>query len=122
MGDDVSPNIRSRLVARLIRTAGQDAILAPTPPLESLRKIPSMATTKFGPGTSFPERRKPCWDAHSDARTQVMLIDIRQAYFNARTDDTDPIYVDLPLEADTAPVMCALLRRRMYGTRRAPGG
>ena len=30
-GDDRSPNIRSRLVAREIRTAGQDTISAPTP-------------------------------------------------------------------------------------------
>ena len=49
-GDDQTPNIRSRLVAREIRTAGQDAIFAPTPPLESLRMILSMATTKFEGG------------------------------------------------------------------------
>ena len=38
-GDDTTPNISSRLVAREIRTAGQDAIFAPTPPFESLRLV-----------------------------------------------------------------------------------
>ena len=33
-GDDEAPNYRSRLVAREIRMAGEDAIFAPTPPLE----------------------------------------------------------------------------------------
>ena len=32
-GDDANMNVRSRLVAREIRMAGQDAIFAPTPPL-----------------------------------------------------------------------------------------
>ena len=57
-GDDEKPNIWSRLVAREIRTAGQDAIFTPTPPLESLRMVLSMATTKFrGTGTG---RKDPC--------------------------------------------------------------
>ena len=38
-GDDVNPNIRSRPVARQIRQAGEEAIFAPTPPLEALRSI-----------------------------------------------------------------------------------
>ena len=36
-GDDLSPNYRSRLVARDIRLPGEEAIFAPTPPLEALR-------------------------------------------------------------------------------------
>ena len=44
-GDDEHPNIRSCLVAREIRAAGKDAIFAPTRPLESLRKVFSMAAT-----------------------------------------------------------------------------
>ena len=47
-GDDSNPNIRSRLVAREIRTAGQDAIFAPTPPLESLRMVLSYAASDIG--------------------------------------------------------------------------
>ena len=46
-GDDQTPNIRSSLVAREFHTPGQDAIFAPTPPLESPRMILSMATTEF---------------------------------------------------------------------------
>ena len=34
-GDDINPNVRSRLVARQIRQAGEEAIFAPTPPLEA---------------------------------------------------------------------------------------
>ena len=49
-GDVMNPNIRSRLVAREIRTAGQDAIFAPTPPPESWRMVLSMATKKFEGG------------------------------------------------------------------------
>ena len=49
-GDDENPNISSRLVAREIRQAGQDSIFDPTPPLESLRMILTMATTEFGQG------------------------------------------------------------------------
>ena len=44
-GDDTNPNIRSRLVARQIRQPGEEAIFAPTPPLESLRTIISLAAT-----------------------------------------------------------------------------
>ena len=44
-GDDENPNYRSRLVAREIRMAGEDAIFAPTPPLESLRMVLSYAVT-----------------------------------------------------------------------------
>ena len=43
--DDLNPNIRSRLVAREIRTAGRDVIFAPTPPLESLRMVLSYAAS-----------------------------------------------------------------------------
>ena len=46
-GDDLSPNIRSRLVARQIWQPGEDAIFAPTPPLEALRSVLSFAATDF---------------------------------------------------------------------------
>ena len=115
-GDDENPNIRSRLVAREIRMAGQDSIFAPTPPLESLRMILTMATTDFGGGW------KPCLDPSSEQRTQVLMVDISRAYFNARTSDDDPIYVQLPLEAGFREDQCGLLKRHMYGTRRAAEG
>ena len=43
--DDENPLIRSRLVAREICLPGQEGIFAPTPPLEALRTVLSMATT-----------------------------------------------------------------------------
>ena len=46
-GDDAQPNVRSRLVAREIRMPGEDAVFAPTPPLESLRMVLSYAVTNF---------------------------------------------------------------------------
>ena len=44
-GDNQCPNIRSRLVARQIRQAGEDAIFAPTPPPEALKLLLSRAVT-----------------------------------------------------------------------------
>ena len=72
-GDDVSPNIQSRLVARQIRQAGEEAIFAPTPPLEALRSIISLAATDL-PGRPLHVR-----DPHSERRTQISAIDIRRA-------------------------------------------
>ena len=50
------------------------------------------------------------------------MVDISRAYFNAKTSDDDPIYVDLPSEAEAPEGMWALLKRHMYGTRRAADG
>ena len=47
-GDDECPEIRSRLVARQIRAAGEDPMFAPTPPLEALRTVLSYAATDVG--------------------------------------------------------------------------
>ena len=116
-GDDGHPNIRSRLVAREVRTPGQDAIFAPMPPLESLRMILSMASTTFR-----GQEWTPDWNPDSEQRTQILIIDISRAYFNAKTSDDDPIYVELPPEMGSPPDTCALLKRHMYGTRRAAEG
>ena len=62
------------------------------------------------------------WDPLSEDRMQILLIDISRAYFNAKTDDSRPTYVDLPPEANAPPGTCALLRRHMYGTQRAAEG
>jgi len=116
-GDDVNPNIRSRLVARQIRQAGEEAIFAPTPPLEALRSIISMAATDM-PGQP-PHVRDP----HSERRTQISAIDISRAYFNASTDGSDPTYVALPTEhPGQQRGMCGLLKKHMYGTRAAADG
>ena len=117
-GDDEFPNYRSRLVAREIRQAGEDTIFAPTPPLESLRTVLSMAATDLA-GDIKHDRR-----ADSDDRTQIMVLDISRAYFNAKKDEgIDPTYVELPAEdPDRAEGMCGLLRVHMYGTRAAADG
>ena len=76
-GDNVTPNIRSRMVARQIRQAGEEAIFAPTPPLESLRTIISLAST------DMDGRAAHVRDPRSERRTQISAIDISRAYFNA---------------------------------------
>ena len=80
-GDDVEPNMRSRLVARQIRQPGEEAICAPTPPLESLRAIISLASTDTD--GRAPHIRDPA----SGRRTQISAIDISRAYFNATMDE-----------------------------------
>ena len=117
-GDDDNPNYRSRLVAREIRLAGEDPIFAPTPPLESVRMVLSLAATDL-PGEPKHDR-----SGDSERRTQVSIIDISRAYFNAKRDeDKDPTYVDLPEEDEgKAAGMCGLLRVHMYGTRAAADG
>ena len=115
-GDDDNPNYRSRLVAREIRKAGENPIFAPTPPLESLRTILSLAATDL-PG-SKPRVRDP----KSAERTQVSVIDISRAYFCASTDENDPSYVELPWEDPDNRDMCGLLLKHMYGTRKAADG
>ena len=117
-GDTENPNYRSRLVAREIRKPWEDTIFAPTPPLESLRTVLSMAATDLA-GDS-PHVR----DATAPNRTQVMVLDISRAYFNAKRDpDEDPTYVELPDEDPLkAKGMCGQLRVHMYGTRAAAEG
>ena len=115
-GDDQCPNIRSRLVAREMRLPGEEAVFAPTPPLETLRMVLSHAVT------DFEGEAKKVYDPKSEHRQQVLLIDISRAYFNAPTSDDKPTYVELPPDLGAAPDMCGLLKRHMYGTKRAAEG
>ncbi len=116
-GDDDDPQYRSRLVAREIRRPWEDTIFAPTPPLESFRSILSLAATDLK--GEVRHDRSPS----SEERTQISIIDITRAYFNAVTDDANPTYVDLPAEdPDRALGMCEHLQVHMYGTRRAAEG
>ena len=117
-GDDQEPNYRSRLVAREIRKKWEDSIFAPTPPLEALRAILSATATK---GT-WSNRQ---WHAtpESEERLQISLIDISRAYFNARTSEDHPVYVELPPEdPDYGKSLCGKLNVHMYGTRPAADG
>ena len=115
--DDVNPDIRSRLVARQIRHNGEAAVFAPTPPLEALRTVLSIAATEM------PGDGPKCRDPQSDERVQISLIDVARAYFNAKTDPSEPCYVELPMEdPDRARGMCGRLLRHMYGTQKAAEG
>ena len=78
----------------------------------------SMTTTKCVSG----KRLQPYRDSTSENRTQLLIIDISKAYFNAKTDEEDPTHVELPNEMGADPGMCGLPRRHMYGTRRAAEG
>ena len=115
-GDDEQPNYRARLVARQIRHAGIESIFAPTPPLEAVRTVLSLAATRL-PGDS-----EMCRDPASEERIQLSFLDISRAYFNARTDPKHPTYVDLPAEHPQHGRMVGLLKRHMYGTLRAADG
>ncbi len=117
-GDDQFPKYRSRLVARQLKAkdlSGQ-SYLAPAPPLEALRTVVSMAMTRVG-------AHRPNWDPSSEKRTQISLVDVKRAYFNAKLSaDEPPVYVDLPAEDPDHTKCAAQLLRWMYGTRGAADG
>ena len=117
-GDDIEPNYRSRRVAREIRRPGEESIFAPTPPLESLRTVISLAAT------NMLGDDKHVRNGDSEDRTQIMIVDISRAYFNAKkSEDDSPTYVDIPQEDPRkATGDCGLLRVHMYGTRAAADG
>ena len=115
-GDNTNPNVRSRLVARQIRQAGEDAIFAPTPPLETLRSILSLAMT------DFPGRPQHVRDPTSERRTQVSAVDISRAYFNASTEGADPTYVMLPLSIQITPQCVDSSRNICMELRQLPMG
>ena len=117
-GDDLNPNYRSRFVARQIKALDKsgDSFFAPAPPLEALRTVLGLAVTTIG-------SHVPVLDGSSVERSQVSLVDIKRAYFNARIDPRDPpTFVQLPEEDADSETMCAQLLRHMYGTRMAADG
>ena len=80
--------------------------------------ILSMATTKVAGGKGL----QPCWDPTSENRTQLLMMDISRAYFNAKIDDEEPTHVEFPNDMGAHPGTCGFLRRHMYSTRRAAEG
>ena len=116
-GDDLNPRYRSRLVARQMKAHDRSgaSYFAPTPPLEALRTILSMAATTIGGWV-------PVRDPRSERRMQISFVDIARAYFNAKVDPGDDTYVALPPEDKDHEHMCARLLRHMYGTRAAADG
>ena len=70
--------------------AGEEAVFAPTPPLETLRMVLSHAMM------NFKGDDQKVYDANSEQRQKVLLIYISRAYLNAPTSDENPTHVDLP--------------------------
>ena len=88
---------RSRIVAKEIRTnAGPDLFTA-TPPLEYATYLVSCAACR-------QSGERPCC---------VLLRDVGKAYFHALA--TRRVFIELPPE-DSAPGMCGLLLKSLYGT------
>mgnify|MGYP003320391562 CR=1 FL=1 len=106
-GDDDSPEIRSRLVAKELRAfapwASQDDLFAATPPASALALLLSeMVTHRSRRGLHY----------------KVAFLDVRRAFFRAAA--TEEVYVELPEELRRpGEDEVALLRMSMYGTRSA---
>jgi len=116
-GDDEEPSYRSRLVAKHFKRKGDDIIFAPTPPLEALRAILMLAAT--------PTIWVPTWamSLSDENRIQISFVDISRAYFHARVEDGNPLYVELlPEDEDYGKDLCGRLNVHMYGTRPAADG
>lgn len=103
-GTDSEPNYRSRVVAQELRSrhhGDPSDLYAAMPPLEAMKYIISHVA-------SDGERRR-----------ELMVIDIRRAYFNAPA--RRPVYVEIPPEdwVEGDERRCARLRSSLYGTRDA---
>ena len=104
-GDSVNVDCRSRLVGREFNVGRDDALYAATPPLEALRIIVSEAATVAG----------------GDQRRELMVNDVRRAYFYAKIDRD--VFVELQLEdPDHGSGKVGKLRLCLYGTRDAAKG
>ena len=105
-------------MARDNRLPGEEAIFAPTPPLDALRTV--LGATATGWKSARPHTRDP----ESEQRTQVSFIDVSQTYFNARRyPNVDPVYADLlARDPGKARDMVGLVLVHLYGTRAAADG
>ena len=101
--DDVTPDYRSRIVAKEIKTYANPELFAATPPVEYVKLILSCCA-------SAQWTKRP---------TRVMIQDVKKAYFYAWA--TRKIYVEIPEEDWEAgdEKRCAMLLRSLYGTRDA---
>ena len=77
-GDQENPDIRARLVGKEFRTHNDDSLYAATPPLEALRLIVSHAATLNSTG---------------EAMREVMVNDVRRAYFYAKA--TRDVFIEV---------------------------
>ena len=86
--------------------------------MEALRTVLGLAAT------NVKGMRRHIYAPNSEMRTQIAVIDISRAYFNATKDhEKDPTNVELPEEDEMKHKdMCGLLKVHMYGTRAAAEG
>lgn len=113
-GDDLTPNIICRWLAREFRDDA-DVIFAATTPYEAIRMIVSLAAAK--------EERNRRQGRSGSQRVQISLVDIKRAYLNAVVDADRPVYVQLPDEDPmSGSGKCGKLQRHLYGTRGAAAG
>jgi hypothetical protein len=105
-GDDVTPEYRSRLVAKEIKVDKRWDLFAATPPLEAKKMLFSMAVTE---GIGYEKGNK-------SKGMKLDFIDVRRAYFHA--DAIREVYVEL-IDEDWEEGMCGRLVKSMYGTRDA---
>ena len=103
-GDSNNPEYRSRLVAKEINTGKRDDLFAAMPPLEAVKMLLALATTR-----SVNRARK-------GKVMKLEFIDVSRAYFHALVRRL--VYIDLP-EEDAQEGMCGRLVKSMYGTRDA---
>ena len=105
-GDDITPNVRARLVAKEIKADSRLDMFAATPPLEAKKLLLSMACTE---GIGFKA-------GQSESGMKLDFIDVRRAYFHCKA--RPKVYVQLPKE-DESRGMCGRLNKSMYGSRYA---
>ena len=115
-GDALSPNVRSRLVAKELRAFApwipQEDLFAATPPGAALNLLLSTMVTRKslkGPGRAGGKPYK------------MAFLDVRRAFFRAAATET--VFIELPEEAlapgERKGEVVGLLRASMYGTRSA---
>ena len=113
-GDEVQPEIRSRLVAMEFNTGQRsEHWWAGTPPLEALRLLLSDWASQAGPAGPGVQGKVP------DKDECLLVLDVRKAHLEAMA--SREVYVELPEEdwSEDEPDSCGLLLRSMYGTRDA---
>jgi hypothetical protein len=110
-GTEEEPMVRCRLVARDFKTKkgpDDDKLFAATPPIEALRMLLRLARMK----------KRRTFGGKTRGRKKLMFIDIKKAHLNAKVDESEFVYVDLPEEAVAAGKI-GRLKRWLYGMRPA---
>ena len=56
---------------------------------------------------------------HKRKKLKLLFIDVKKAHLNAKLEENEFAYVQLPAEADAESNKCGRLRRWLYGMRNA---